>query len=63
VATVGDVLRHVLASAGGLSEANRGELEEAISDFERMLEGLVPHPVAAPAPAPASPPPPPAPGG
>lgn len=63
MATVGDVLRHVLNQAGGLSEANRGELREAIGDFEHMLEDLVTRPETAPAPAPAPVPPPAAPGG
>ena len=51
MATIGDVLRHVLKHSGGLSETNRAELEEAIEDFDRRVSAA-PESGQAPKPAP-----------
>ena len=51
MATIGDVLRHVLKHSGGLSETNRAELEEAIEDFDRRVSAAS-EPDQSPEPAP-----------
>ena len=42
MAKVTDLLRELLARAGGLSQENRAEFSQAIDDFEKILPADLP---------------------